>query len=400
MRILVASHILPAPDAPHAGGQVLYHLLHELAARGHAVDLVSKRLPHESTAALDDVCTEVVTVEGGATPRQLAANIARTGLKQPRELVRWRGRRNNMLLAQRMDALLKRRSYDLVQLEFIQLLPLVQVAGGRAPVILSAHDLHAKLEYDRMRATQGWRWLPEAVRWRRTLRAELTGLEQCDAVAPLGAFDATLLRTLLPNKPLVRWPVWVPLGELLPPPPSARPRLLFVGALWRPVNDEAACWLVEAIWPRIQVRLPEAELVIAGADPSSALQAVVAQAHNVMLTGRVPDLTPYYVQSHAVIAPVQMSGGVLLKVLDALALGRPVVTTSAGNQGVGAQPGHDLLVADDAETLATAVVEVLQSPMLAAKLVHNGQRFVRATWDWKTNMDRYEAFIQRLARRS
>jgi glycosyltransferase involved in cell wall biosynthesis len=400
MRILVASHALPAPDAPHAGGQVVFQLLRELAARGHTVDLLSKRLPHEPTTALHDVCNEVVTVQSGATRWQLGANIVRAGLRQPRQLAHWRGRRNNMLLAQRMHQMLRQHRYDLVQLEFIQMLPLAEVVGGRVPVIQAVHDVHAKLDYHLVRAAQGWRWLPRMVRWRRTLHRELHGLARCDAVAALGAFDHALLRTLLPDMPLVRWPVWVPLGDPLPPPPPEPPRLLFVGALWRPVNDQAARWLVQHIWPRVQAQIPHAELVIAGADPSPALQATARQARNVVLTGRVPDLQPYYAQSHAVIAPLQVSGGVLLKVLDALALGRPVVTTTAGNEGVGAWPGRDLLVADDAETLATATVKVLESPALAAELVRNGQQFVHTAWDWKTNVDRYEQFMEQLAQRA
>src|SRR5919199_3544538 len=108
MRILIASHILPGPDVPHAGGQVIYHVIHELTARGHAVDVLSKILPHEHghIEALRKVCHEVITIESGTTKRQLALNSLRTGFRHPLDLIRWRGRRNNLLVAYLLDALL------------------------------------------------------------------------------------------------------------------------------------------------------------------------------------------------------------------------------------------------------------------------------------------------------
>src|SRR3712207_6792403 len=108
MRILVASHLLPSPRAPHAGGQVIFHVLRELAAHGHTVDLVAKKLPHEQSylADLRDICSQVIVVESGATRSALVANIARSGVRQPYQIVRWRGRRNNMLVAQHVERLL------------------------------------------------------------------------------------------------------------------------------------------------------------------------------------------------------------------------------------------------------------------------------------------------------
>ncbi len=399
MRILVASHLLPSPQAPHAGGQVVFHVLRELAARGHTIDLLTKMLPYERSdlAALHKICSEIITVDSGATRRELVSNIARTGLQHPRRLIRWRGRRNNMLLAQHLDRLLETRQYAVVQLEFVQVLSLVHVVRNRVPVLQVVHDLESKLACRCMQHASRWQRPWRGWLWHAVLQAELRGLDACTAIATFGAFDRNMLRTLLPTKPLIQAPIWLPIGQALPPAPPPPPRLLFVGALWRPVNDQAAHWLLDAIWPRIHTQMPDAELIIAGHGPSPALQAATRRAPNVTLTGRVPDLRAWYVQCHTVIAPVRISGGVLLKVLDAMALGRPVVTTTAGNEGVGAQPGHDLLVEDEPEALAEAVIKVFRSPELAAKLAVNGRRFVTAHFDWRTTFSYYEHFISQLA---
>ncbi len=246
MRILVASHLLPSPQAPHAGGQVVFHVLRELAVRGHTIDLLAKVLAHErpDVAGLREICADVITVDSGATRWELASNIVRTGLQYPCEIIRWRGRRNNMLLAQHLDRLLETRRYDVVQLEFVQVLPLVHVVRNRAPVLQVVHDLESKLAYRRMQQASRWQrpwygWI-----WHTLLQAELHGLDACTAIATFGAFDRNMLRTLFPAKPLIQAPIWLPIGQPLPPVPHPGgtwpPRLLFVGALWRSVNDQAA----------------------------------------------------------------------------------------------------------------------------------------------------------------
>jgi glycosyltransferase involved in cell wall biosynthesis len=399
MRILMVSHLLPSPRALHAGGQVVFHLLRELVARGHTVDLVAKILPHEQAdlSAVRDLCSHVITVESGATRQELLRNIVQTGLQHPRAMLHWRGRRNNLLIAQHLEQLLASHRYDLVQLEFVQMLPLVHVVRKRAPVLAVIHDLHSKLVYHTLQLANRWQRPWRALGWQYVLRSELRDLAACSAIATLGAFDEKMVHVLLPLKPMVREPIWLPIEQVLPPPPSSPPRLLFVGALWRPVNDEAARWLIEAIWPCIHDNAPEAELAIVGHGPSPALQALAANAPNVMLAGHVPDLLPWYQQAHVVIAPVRVSGGVLLKILDAFALNRPVVTTTAGNEGVGAEPNRDLLVADDPDALAASVLRLFHSPELAAELSASGRRFVLDHFNWHTNFNRYENFIKRLS---
>lgn len=401
MRILVASHLLPAASVPHAGGPVIYHLIRELTARGHTVDVLTKLVPQEQPylAELQQICHQVITVTSGATKAALLRNSLSTGVRHPRDLVRWRGRRNNLLLAYELERLLDRYTYDVVQLELVQMLPLARVVRGRAPVVQVVHDLGSKLAYRRMQHARSWKRHLACLYWHHVLLTELGMLQDCDAIAAHGAFDLGLLRTLLPSKPSIRGPLWLPLACPFPPASPEPPRLLFVGALWRQVNDEAARFLLANVWPRIQARLPHAELAIVGHGPSEALRLLASAATNVTLTGSVLDLKPWYARSHVAIAPVFVSGGILMKVLDAMALGRPVITTPAGNEGVGAQPGRDLVVADDPEALAVAAVELLLSPQRAAEIAAQGRQFVETTFHWQASVDRYEQLIASLNRR-
>jgi glycosyltransferase involved in cell wall biosynthesis len=139
------------------------------------------------------------------------------------------------------------------------------------------------------------------------------------------------------------------------------PEILFVGALWRSENEDAALWLLREIWPRVRAQIPGVRLTIAGADPTEALRRAVDRAEDVELTGRVESLAPYYLRASVAVAPMRFGAGVKLKAVAAMLWGVPVVATTVGAEGVG---GPDIFVAveDDAAALATAIARALADP--------------------------------------
>nr|WP_239523303.1 glycosyltransferase family 4 protein [Geodermatophilus normandii] len=142
--------------------------------------------------------------------------------------------------------------------------------------------------------------------------------------------------------------------------PSA-PEVLFVGALWRRENEDAALWLLRDIWPRVRERVPEARLTIAGADPTAPLRREVTVADGVELTGHVESLAPYYRRASVAVAAMRLGAGVKLKCIVAMMWGVPVVATSVGAEGVEG-PDVFLAVEDDATDLADTVVRALTQP--------------------------------------
>ena len=125
----------------------------------------------------------------------------------------------------------------------------------------------------------------------------------------------------------------------------ARAELLFVGAMHRDANVDAVRWFHDEILPRVRAEVGEVRFTIAGASPPAEIQRLAASP-GVEVTGFVESLEPFYARATVFVAPLRIAGGIAGKTLDALAAGCPVVTTTLGNDGIGATPGQHLLVAD------------------------------------------------------
>jgi sugar transferase (PEP-CTERM/EpsH1 system associated) len=172
--------------------------------------------------------------------------------------------------------------------------------------------------------------------------------------------------------------------------------LVFVGHMGVLHNVDAARYLVEEILPRVRQDLPDCQLYVVGAHPSPEVQRL-GDVPGVHVTGFVPDLNQALNQAAVFVAPLRFAAGVQNKVLEAMTAGRPVVTTSLINEGLGGTPGHDLLVADDAETFSATVVRLLQDAHLREQVGQAGRAFVRRRYSWQHAVRRMAAIEQALA---
>jgi glycosyltransferase involved in cell wall biosynthesis len=160
-------------------------------------------------------------------------------------------------------------------------------------------------------------------------------------------------------------------------------RVTFLGGLHWPPNAEGARWFARDIWPRVRAHAPEAVLTIIGKDPPRALARLGGGTTGVEITGFVPDPSAYLSETAAFIVPLQAGGGMRVKILDAWSRGLPVISTSIGAEGLLARDGENLLLADNPEAFARAVVRVLHEPALAAQLADGGRRTGEAHYDWR-----------------
>lgn len=204
----------------------------------------------------------------------------------------------------------------------------------------------------------------------------------------LARFDATLMVSQreadLVTEPQLRAKVHV-IPPVLPGWPdcddaaavSFKPPVVgFLGAMDYPPNVDAACWLARDIWPLVLDRHPDARLFIVGRSPVPAVRDLGSD-ESIVVTGTVPDVRRYLSAMRVHVAPLRVARGVQIKVLTAMAAGRPCVVTSCVAEGLGAQNGRDLIVADTAADIAAAVVRLLDNPQQAQALGQAGQRFVR-----------------------
>lgn len=265
---------------------------------------------------------------------------------------------------------------DLLQVEYQQMVPLAAGITAKTTV-LDLHNVESNLVDSYAHARRGF----AAVGF----RAEAAALRRMER-RTLGRFDHVAVvseqeRERLPTG--VRSVLVCPNGRdpsaVLPPAPD--PAVAFVATMgWGP-NIDAALWLGRDIWPLVLARVPDARLMLVGRDPAPSVQALAGA--NVQVTGTVPDVLPYLAQSRVVVAPLRAGGGTRLKIMEALDLGRPVVATSVGCEGIEDLVGRGVVVADTAIGLADAIAGLLLDPARASACGQAGHDAVSAehTWD-------------------
>jgi polysaccharide biosynthesis protein PslH len=165
-------------------------------------------------------------------------------------------------------------------------------------------------------------------------------------------------------------------------------QMLFLGSLdWRP-NLDAVRLLLDAILPRVQAAEPATTLAIVGRKPPTWLRREVANRPGVALLANVPDVRPFLCHSGMLVVPLRIGGGSRLKILEALATGTPVITTTIGVEGLRLVNGQHLVVADGAEAFASAAVEAMRHPKIAQLLAAHGRERMLAEYEWGSLADR------------
>jgi len=165
--------------------------------------------------------------------------------------------------------------------------------------------------------------------------------------------------------------------------PGKQHSLVFTGALdWRP-NVDSMLYFLDKIWPQILHSYPDASFTVVGRNPLGILKDRVANARSVALTGTVEDVRPYIEKATAYVVPLRVGSGSRLKILEAFSMCKPVVSTSIGAEGLEVVPDRDLLIADEPESFARAIMRLFEDVSLRQKLGSSGRIVVEKQYQWK-----------------
>ena len=388
MKILV---LLPRFPYPLDKGDKLraYHQIVELAKR-HEVYLFAlshQPVVHDDYDHLHTLCTGVDYCRIRWWESAWGVIKAFLGGK-PLQLGYWTARR-----AQRAYARWERQVQpDVVYCQMVRTLP--TVAGSNCRKVLDFQDALSLNTRRRMERSHGLLRLILNYEYKALRRTEQQCLSLFDATTVIAPADRDAIG---PSVRLVPNGVDTDYFQVLPTahhplPTDYNYTIVFTGNMAYAPNVDAACWLVKEIMPLVWEQQPHGiRLLIAGADPKPAVRALASE--KVTVSGRLPDIRSAYASARIFVAPMRIGSGMQNKLLEAMAMGLPCVTTTIAATPLGAIPGEHLLVGDSAEQIADNILKLTVDEMHDA-IANSGHRFVLDRYSWAAAVEPLEEIIK------
>jgi sugar transferase (PEP-CTERM/EpsH1 system associated) len=389
MNILYLCHRFPFP--PKRGGKIRpFNMIRHLHAQGHRVTVCSLVRSADEAKEGEGIAAHCTAFHSGRVGEtaQFARMIARLPLVTPSSM----GYFYSAELAATVRRLLREQRFDLIFVHCSSVAQYVEHVSD-VPKILDFGDMDSQkwLEYAHYKpwplswgyTLEGNKMLWAEKRLARrfdlctaTTRAEWQTLEDYGTGAATG---------------------WFPNGvdaEFFAPTDGAydADTISFIGRMDYYPNQECMARFCKDVWPLLKARRPAMKLLIVGADPSPAMRAL-GELPGVTVTGSVPDVRPYVRGSALMVAPLAIARGTQNKILEAMALGVPVVTSRAAAGGVDAEAGTHLRVADSAQAIADAVLRIVEQPAERARLAAAGRARILSHHAWPRSMQRLDELI-------
>lgn len=283
--------------------------------------------------------------------------------------------------------LLKKNTYDVIQLETLYLTPYIEVIKqhSNALITMRAHNIEFEI-WERI--TFNTKFLPKKLYLNYLTQKlklyEIAHLDQYDYLISVSERDLKKFKSLGYKNGAMSSPIGLDVSQYIEAEESEPvDDICFIGALdWIP-NVEGLNWFLNNVWPKLSDKFPHLKLHVAGRNTPDNLKNL--NINNVIVHGEVPDAIDFVKQYSMMIVPLFSGSGMRVKILEGMALGRVVVTTSLGKEGIYAKDGEELLIADDPETFISKISDVLNGTINKIKLGENARDFVILNYDHDKN---------------
>lgn len=379
--------IPPCFDAGGGGEIRQAHLLAALADRFEVHLLTTGQLSDDRLRACLSSVTEVAVPPyvdpPGRTSRRLRDIRWQLLERRPDEVARHDTTRRAL-----RRVLQDASSTDIVCVEYISLAPLLP-RGRSEPWTLTLHNLTSAMARHNAALAPGRRQrLMRAQEERNSRRLEHWAARAYDLIVTPSPQDALALPgdvRVIPNG--------VDAQRFRPSPLPVDPRVVFTGALHTLPNRDGIVWFCSEVWPRVRAELPTARLEIVGSRPPENV-AALDRLDGVSVHADVPAVPPFLERARLAVVPLRIGSGSRLKVLEALAAGRPVVGTAIGVEGLEAVAGRHLVVENEPEAFARAVARLLADDEEAQRLARAGRELIDASYSWPLIGRRYADLLE------
>jgi sugar transferase (PEP-CTERM/EpsH1 system associated) len=377
MNLLFITATLPYP--PTDGVKIrIWSLLRRLQRR-HQITVVSLVGPTDDVGCLEELRGHGLDVV--AIPREshyAAATLLRGAVgAEPFPILNYRAAR----MTEEIKRRLARQAFDVVQVENLHVAQ--YGLGVRVPTVLDLFGVEsAVMERYAERARHPLRRFYARLTARKLARYERRVCPQFTECLAVSEEDRRLLRaagieavTVVPNGVDVEAFRPDPAGSVAPD------RLVFTGRMDYHANVDGIVWFCREILPRVRAQRPNVRLQIVGGHPTPEVRQL---AHDgaIEVTGLVKDVRPYLMQATVAVVPLRVGGGTRLKILEMLAMGKTVVSTAIGAEGLAVCPGRELLIGDGPEQFAAQIDRALGDPDLRQRFATAGRRLVENQYDW------------------
>ena len=366
----------------------IYHVLQELAQAGHKVSLLA--LAHEpygpeELEALKPYCQELHVIPVKNRPRlQVAVKsiISRT----PYRVAKFESPEFKQAIAQALQ-----EDYDILWVHFLETLaylPQSHLRERKTIVVLDQHNADERFWATYAREGSPWVRLFAKINLWQLRMIQISLLKQVVVILSVSKEDADFTRTRLANLTAQVWvvPNGVDTESLRPPVTAERKnRVIFCGSMDVLMNTDAVDWFARRVFPKVREAVPDAEFWIVGRNPVPKVKAL-GSIPGVRVTGRVEDVRPYYAEAKVAVAPFRYGGGTKLKVLEAMALGVPIVATPVGCQGIEVVQGKHLFKEDNEASFARRLIDLLQNSSLREQMAMEARKLVEKRYSWRAIM--------------
>lgn len=386
-KVLWISHFVPYP--PKGGAfQRSYNLMRGVGAE-HDVHLVALKHktgshPHEydamAAAELGKFCKSVDIIDGTSATRP--AGLVARGLKMLAGTPLTVGVSDVPQMRARLRELLAREKFGVVHLDTIGLGCYLDEIG-ELPAVMCHHGAEAFMMLRRVQRERSL--LRKAVFWIEGHLLRRYEARTCSRVArnlTCSSLDARLMAEFAPQAKFTVVANGVDVDYFHAMPPAASRNVIFAGRLDQYSNRDAIRHFVNEVWPRVRARFGDAVLDILGANPPEDLVALSRGDASIRIHGFVPDVRPFFEQAALAVCPIRDGGGTRVKILDNLSMGKPIVSTSIGVEGIDVVPGRDLLIADTPADFESQIARILEDAPLRAQLAANARQLAEKSYSW------------------
>ena len=391
MNILYLCHRFPFP--PKRGGKIRpFNMIRHLSQSGHQVTVCSLTRSEAEAAEGRGIAPHCAAFVAGAVrePVQFARMLVRLPTTVPSSM----GYFYSARLAAQVDQLLKTQRFDLIFVHCSSVAQYVEHVQG-IPKILDFGDMDSQkwLEYANYKPWPlSWGYTFEGLKMLRAEKRLARRFDLCTATTraereTLDGYDTGAVTDWFPNG--VDADFFSPTEE-----PYDADTISFIGRMDYYPNQECMQRFCDDVWPRLLAQRPRMKLLIVGADPSPQMRRL-GERPGVTVTGSVPDVRPFVRRSALMVAPLAIARGTQNKILEAMAMGVPVVTSSIAAGGVDAVPGQHLLVADTPDEMLAAIVGICSQPLQRQRLADAGRARMLEAHHWSRSMRRLDGIIER-----